>query len=83
MVNSIFQSIFRRLAGVLFLLLLILFGSALVYYLVGGRSDSFFDCLYMTFITITTIGYGEVTEYSMSAGGGLSRCSWRSAASGP
>ncbi|MBN2704044.1 MAG: potassium channel protein [Pontiellaceae bacterium] len=69
MKNSLIQSIFRRLAGILSMLLLVLFGSALISYLSGQRSDSFFDCLYMTFITITTIGYGEVTDFSMSTGG--------------
>ena len=67
--KGVFQSIFRRLAGVFSVLLLIFLGSSLVYYISGNRTDSFLNCLYMTFITITTIGYEEVTPFAQSSGG--------------
>jgi voltage-gated potassium channel len=66
MKDRVIQSVMHRLAGVLILLLGILFGSSLVYYFIGHRTYSFFDCIYMTFITISTIGYGEVIDLSAS-----------------
>ncbi len=69
MKNSVVHSIFLRLVIILSLLLFILFGCSLVYYFIGQRTDSFFDCLYMTFITITTIGFGEVTGFASSTAG--------------
>lgn len=38
------------------------------YWLIGGGRYPFFDCLYMTVITITTIGYGEVIDISGNIG---------------
>lgn len=34
------------------------------YWLIGGTQNSFIDCLYMTVITITTIGYSEIIDMS-------------------
>ena len=39
------------------------------YKLIGGPQASWLDCLYMTFITIATIGYGEIVDLSQSPGG--------------
>lgn len=39
------------------------------YYFIGNRDYSFLDGLYMTFITISTIGYGEVIDLSASPSG--------------
>ena len=39
------------------------------YKLIGGPQVSWLDCLYMTFITIATIGYGEIVDLSHSPGG--------------
>ncbi len=38
------------------------------YWLIGGGRYPLFDCLYMTVITITTIGYGEVIDISGNIG---------------
>src|SRR4030042_331221 len=38
------------------------------YGLIGGGKYPLFDCLYMTVITITTIGYGEVIDISGNTG---------------
>src|SRR4030042_1523972 len=38
------------------------------YWLIGGGKYPLFDCLYMTVITITTIGYGEVIDISGNIG---------------
>lgn len=32
------------------------------YHFIGGERYSWFDCFYMTFITVTTIGYGEIID---------------------
>ena len=34
------------------------------YKIIGGKDWSFFDCLYMTAITVSTVGYGEVVDLS-------------------
>jgi voltage-gated potassium channel len=69
MKGDVTQSILRRLAGVGSVLLFILIGGSLGYYFIGQRLYSFLDCLYMTVITISTIGYTEVIDLSASPGG--------------
>jgi len=39
------------------------------YKIIGGAQVTWLDCLYMTFITIATIGYGEIVDLSHSPGG--------------
>lgn len=39
------------------------------YWVIGGGEHSLLDCLYMTFITISTIGYGEIFDLSSSPWG--------------
>jgi len=39
------------------------------YKIIGGAQVSWLDSLYMTFITIATIGYGEIIDLSHSPGG--------------
>ena len=41
------------------------------YWLLGGRQDSLLDDLYMTAITITTVGYGEIVDLSDNPPGRL------------
>ena len=36
------------------------------YKIIGGAQVSWLDCLYMTFITVATIGYGEIIDLSHS-----------------
>lgn len=66
MSKNVIQSILRRLAGVGSILLVILIGGSLGYYFIGERLYSWLDCLYMTVITIATIGYGEIIDLSAS-----------------
>jgi voltage-gated potassium channel len=49
-----------RLLAALLALIVTVLGGALGYYLIGGGDWAFFDCLYMTVITVTTVGYGEM-----------------------
>jgi len=49
----------KRLLGGLVLLIATIFGGAAGYYAIGGGRWNFDDCLYMTVITVTTVGFGE------------------------
>jgi voltage-gated potassium channel len=53
--------------SVIILVAIILIG-AVGYWLIGDGKYPFFDCLYMTFITIATIGYGEVIDIAGNVG---------------
>src|SRR4030043_1379910 len=53
-------------SGIL-LVAIILIGT-IGYWLIGGGKFPLFDCLYMTIITIATIGYGEVIDIAGNIG---------------
>jgi voltage-gated potassium channel len=55
-VASSFQ---KRLLTGLLVMLAVIIGGAIGYWLIGRGHWPFFDCLYMTVITVTTVGYGE------------------------
>ncbi len=46
---------------VLLLVVVFIFGT-LGFFILGGGKWSLFDCAYMTSITLTTVGYGEILE---------------------
>jgi voltage-gated potassium channel len=50
----------RRLAMGLAMLCIVVAGGGVGYYLIGGGQWAFGDCVYMTVITVTTVGYGEL-----------------------
>ena len=58
------SGVYRRFvwAGII-LIALILIGTV-GYWFIGGRQHSLVDCLYMTVITITTIGFAEIIDLS-------------------
>lgn len=60
---------FRRLVGALLLFALIHGVGTIGYLMIGGAKTTTVDALYMTFITVATIGYGEVVDLSTSPGG--------------
>ena len=63
------SGIYRRFVwGGVILLAIILIGTV-GYWFIGSRQYSFVDTLYMTVITITTIGFEEVIDLSGNAGG--------------
>lgn len=70
-INMMFTSnaIFRRVAWAVLFLIIVLAAGSLGYWLINGRENSFLDVLYMTFITITTIGFQEVVDMSSNPGG--------------
>lgn len=50
-------------------LALVLAAGTVGYRVIGGPQYSWVDCFYMTFITIASIGYGEIVDLSHSPGG--------------
>ncbi|MBI4283182.1 MAG: potassium channel protein [Chloroflexi bacterium] len=53
------------------LLLAIILTGTIGYWFIGGKQYSFVDTLYMTVITVATIGYGEIVDLSGNPGGRL------------
>lgn len=49
--------------GVLIMMLVMSLGT-LGYHFIGGEKYSWLDCFYMTFITVSTIGFGEILDFS-------------------
>ena len=59
----------RGLAWAGLLLVLVHLTGTVGYKLIGGDKASWFDSFYMTFITVATIGYGEIVDLAHSPGG--------------
>ena len=53
------RSLGRRLLTGFLALLAVVLGGAVGYYILGEGQWPFWDCVYMTVITVTTVGYGE------------------------
>jgi voltage-gated potassium channel len=71
-VNDIPQfKVVKKMAAAVGTLVLVVSLGTVAYWIIGEGRYSLLDCLYMTFITITTIGYGEVIDLSASPGGRL------------
>ena len=64
-----FTSKYKRILWAGLALLIVLFVGSLGYWLIGGRENSFVDVIYMTFITITTIGFYEVVDMASNPAG--------------
>jgi len=56
------MSLGRRLFLGFIALVSVIVGGTVGYWLIGGGQWAFSDCGYMTVITVTTVGYGEVLE---------------------
>ncbi len=69
MKDNIFGSFYRAFGGPLAALVLAHAVGTIGYRIIGGPKYSLLDCLYMTFITIATIGYGEVVSLADSPSG--------------
>lgn len=54
----------HRLYLVLFSIFIVIMLGSIGYYLLFGNKASFIDCMYMTIISLTTVGYGEVIDVS-------------------
>lgn len=64
-----YSALYRKIIGASIILIIILLIGVMGYWFIGGRQYSILDCLYMTFITITTIGFKEVIDLSSNVGG--------------
>jgi len=53
------------------LMVLVMLIGTLGYHYIGGPQYTWMDCFYMTFITVATIGFGEIVDLSQSPGGRL------------
>ena len=62
--NSILEpmSIRKRLYFLLVLIFLVIMAGATGYYIIYDGEPGFLDCLYMTVVSLTTVGYGEVIQ---------------------
>ncbi|MBF0610363.1 MAG: potassium transporter TrkA [Magnetococcales bacterium] len=60
---------FRQIRVAVLLLLLVIGISTWGYWIIGGGNSTVLDALYMTVITVATIGYGEIVDLSNSPGG--------------
>ncbi len=58
------SKVIRNLLIALLALILVLIIGTVGYRIIGGPEHSWMDCFYMTFITISTIGYGEIVDVS-------------------
>lgn len=66
-----FSEIHRRIVMAILSLVIVLSVGTTGYWLIGERQYSLLDCLYMTVITISTIGFTEVIDLSNSPQGRL------------
>lgn len=69
MQNTITTQLYRRFIFSGVAICLILVAGTVGYWFIGARGVSLVDCLYMTVITITTIGYGEIIDLTGNPGG--------------
>ena len=63
------SGVYRKFAWAGAILIAIILIGTVGYWFIGGRQYSFVDTLYMTVITITTIGFEEVIDLSGNVGG--------------
>jgi voltage-gated potassium channel len=56
------SSLGKRLLTGFLALVIVVFGGALGYYFIGDGRWELADCVYMTVISVTTVGYGETLE---------------------
>lgn len=67
--DTIAQRVYQRFAAPALALVSVNLIGMVGYKIIGGQQVSWLDCLYMTFITVATIGYGEIIDLSHSPGG--------------
>ncbi len=58
------KSPFKKFSYVAFFTTLFVIASTLIYYLIGQGDWTLFECFYMTVISVTTVGYGEIMNFS-------------------
>ena len=55
---------FSKVQNVGKLTFIFIIAATLIYYVIGRGEWSLFDCFYMTVISITTVGYGEIMDFT-------------------
>jgi voltage-gated potassium channel len=68
MPNPIIAHIYQRFVGPAIALVIVLAFGTVGYLIIGGAGTSIVNALYMTFITIATIGYSEIIDMSAKPG---------------
>lgn len=68
--NDPTRALKARLRNATFFYSLVLTMGTLAYYLLGAGRWTLFDCFYMTLITLSTVGYGEVLQGMQDMPGG-------------
>jgi voltage-gated potassium channel len=61
--------VYRNLGWAAFFMTLILATGTIGYRIIGHGQYTWTDCFYMTFVTVSTIGYSEIVDLSHSPGG--------------
>lgn len=69
MTKYISPDIYKKFLFAGIALVAVLLTGTMGYRMIGGQQYSILDCLYMTVITITTIGYGEIINLSENPAG--------------
>lgn len=69
MKNNIYSNVYKKFGYAGIALIAILSLGTVGFRFIGGREYSLVDCFYMTFITITTIGFGEIIDMSNNPAG--------------
>ena len=69
MAVNIYSKSYKKFLGAGIALLGVLLIGTMGYWFIGQRQYSLVDCFYMTFITIATIGYGEIIDMSHNPAG--------------
>ena len=67
--DTIAQRVYQRFTAPALALVSVNLIGMVGYKIIGGQQVSWLDCLYMTFITVATIGYGEIIDLSQSPSG--------------
>ena len=67
--SSTFHRLYAGLLWSVVIMIIILAVGTAGYRMIGGEKYTLLDCFYMTFITIATIGYGEIVDLSEHPGG--------------
>jgi voltage-gated potassium channel len=69
MTANIFSRSYKKFLGAVIALAGVLMIGTIGYWFIGQKQFSIVDCFYMTFITIATVGYGEIIDMSHNPAG--------------
>lgn len=69
LIEGIYVRIYRRLFKAALAIALVLIVGTIGYRVIVGDKYSIFDCFYMVFITVTTIGFGETIDLAANPAG--------------